>query len=338
MKKTILYSLHGFVWLCDLSIIFLVTLAGNLWAAKGALVSTVMVLGILLWSLVIFYSGYSFIVPKFFSKSRYGAGVLTSLGMCLIFPLLPHMHKVLSAISGNGWLGYSLSGYVQVFFLSLFILAAGMLLRAFVNWIENQQKKKELENEKLKSKLMVLINQNNPHFIFNVLNNIDSLILSKPAKASETLNKLSDLLRYIYSNSEKDRVSLTSEIEYIENYIELQVLRLDNHVKVLVKKDISENIRIVPMLFLPFIENAFKHGLVDNEHPLNVKFTTGNNELIFECVNFVNFASNSKSDSGFGLTNIIKRLDLMYPAKYTLKIENTESAYSVLLCIQTDEN
>ncbi|HOP05625.1 MAG TPA: histidine kinase, partial [Tenuifilaceae bacterium] len=191
MKKTILYSLHGFVWFCDLSMIFLVTLAGNLWATKGALVSTAMLAGILAWSLTIFYSGYSFIVPKFFLKNRFGTGVIASFGVCIIFPILPHMEKVLSAISGKGWMGYSLAGYMQVFFLSLFICVAGILFRAFINWIDNQQKKKELENEKLQSKLMVLVNQNNPHFIFNVLNNIDSLITSKPAKASETINKLS---------------------------------------------------------------------------------------------------------------------------------------------------
>jgi hypothetical protein len=338
MKKTILYSLHGFVWLSNLSIIFLVTLAGNLWATKGALTSTTMLLGILVWSLAIFYSGYSFIVPKFFSKNRFGKGVLVILGVCLVFPILPHMEKVLSAMTGNGWLGYSLSGYVQVFFLSLFICVAGILFRAFINWIDNQQKKKELENEKLKSKLMVLINQNNPHFIFNVLNNIDSLITSKPAKASETINKLSGLLRYVYSNSEKDKVSLASEIEYIENYIELQSLRLDNNVKVEFEKDFHENIQVVPMLFLPFIENAFKHGLVDNEHPLKLKFLTRNRELIFECINNVSKGNNNKPDSGFGLSNIIKRLDLMYLSKYKLNIDNKDNAYSVSLSLQINEN
>ena len=339
MKKTILYSLHGFVWFCDLSIIFLVTLAGNLWAIKGALVSTAMLLGILAWSLALFYSGYSFIVPKFFSKNRFGTGILTAIGICLVFPLLPQIEKVFSAILGNGWMDYSMSGYIQGIFLALFILASGMLLRAFVNWIDGQQKKKELENEKLKSKLMVLINQNNPHFIFNVLNNIDSLITSKPAKASETINKLSGLLRYVYSNSEKDLVTLVSDIEYIENYIELQKLRLDNDVKIQLEKDnISNSIQVVPMLFLPFIENAFKHGLVDNKNPLNIKFSTRNNELLFECINNTDSNVNNKSDSGFGLSNIIKRLDLMYLSKYNLNIENKECVYSVSLTLHIDEN
>ena len=339
MKKSVLYSLHGFVWFCDLSILFLITLVGNLWVTKSALVSIAGLLGIFAWSLGLFYSGYSFIVPKFFSKDRFGTGIVATIGTCLVFPLLVQIEKVISAISGNGWMGYSFSGYVQVFFLSLFICTFGILLRAFVNWIDDQQKKKELENEKLKSKLIVLNNQNNPHFIFNVLNNIDSLITGKPAKASETINKLSGLLRYVYSNSEKDRVTLTSEIEYIENYIDLQTLRLDNDVKVQFdKENISESILIVPMLFLPFIENAFKHGLIDNEHPLSIKFSTRNNELLFECKNNTGSAERNNSNSGFGLSNIIKRLDLMYPSKYNLNIDNKENVYFVALTLQIDED
>ncbi len=339
MKKTILYSLHGFVWFCDLSIIFLVSLAGNLWVNQSVLISIGMLLGIFAWSLALFYMGYSLIVPKFFSKQKFLTGIAAVFVTSLIFPLIPHIDKVASAISGNGWKGYSLDGFVQVFFLSLLICGSGLLLRAFVNWIEEQQKKKELEGEKLKSKLMVLINQNNPHFIFNVLNNIDSLITSKPAKASEILNKLSGLLRYIYSNSDKDKVSLFSEIEYIENYIELQSLRLDNEINIqLEKNSISVNTYVVPMLFLPFIENVFKHGLVDSNHPAKIKFLTSGKELVFECQNSYNAKKEENTDSGFGLSNIVKRLDLMYPSKYKLNIEKSKGVYSVSLTLTIDED
>lgn len=339
MKKAILYSLHGFVWFCDLSIIFLVSLAGNLWVNQSVLISIGMLLGIFAWSLALFYMGYSLIVPKFFSKQKFLIGIAAVFVTSLVFPLIPHIDKVASAISGNGWKGYSLDGFVQVFFLSLLICVSGLLLRAFVNWIEEQQKKKELEGEKLKSKLMVLINQNNPHFIFNVLNNIDSLITSKPAKASEIINKLSGLLRYIYSNSEKDKVSLLSEIEYIENYIELQAQRLDNEISIqLEKKSISANTYVVPMLFLPFIENVFKHGLLDSTHPARIRFLTSGKELVFECQNSYNSKREENTGSGFGLSNIVKRLDLMYPSKYKLNIEKSKGVYTVSLTLTIDEN
>jgi two-component system LytT family sensor kinase len=257
----------------------------------------------------------------------------------LVFPFLPHMKELISAISGNGWMGYSISGYIQGVILSLFICTSGVLLRAFINWINEQQMKKELEAEKLKSKLTVLINQNNPHFIFNVLNNIDSLITSKPARASETINKLSGLLRYIYSNSENDKVSLLSEIDYIENYIELQNLRLDNNFIIQLDKSmISKNINVVPMLFLPFIENVFKHGSDDDSHPANIKFTTSGKDLIFECRNSFDATKEESTVSGFGLSNIIKRLDLMYPSKYKLNIENNKGIYFVSLTLPIDED
>lgn len=339
MKKPILYSLHGFVWFCDLSIIFLVLLAGNIWVNQNVLISIGMLLGIFAWSLALFYIGYSFIVPKFFAKQKFLASLLAIFVTSLVFPLIPQLKKIVSAISGNGWMGYSVSGYVQVIFLSLCICVTGAILRVFINWVNEQQKKKELEGEKLKSKLMVLINQNNPHFIFNVLNNIDSLITSKPAKASETINKLSGLLRYIYTNSEKDKVSLLSEINYIENYIELQTLRLDNGINIqLEKNNISANINVVPMLFLPFIENVFKHGLVDSTHPANIKFSTSGKELIFECQNNYDAKKEDNTGSGFGLSNIVKRLDLMYPSKYKLNIENSKGIYSVSLTLNINEN
>ena len=119
----------------------------------------------------------------------------------------------------------------------------------------------------------------------------------------------------------------------------MQTLRLDNDVKVqFEKEEISEHIHVVPMLFLPFIENAFKHGLLDNAHPLIIKFSCRDNELLFECKNNSDSSRSNNLDSGFGLSNIIKRLDLMYPSKYNLTIENKETIYSVSLTLRINEN
>lgn len=339
MKKSVMYSLHGFIWFCDLCIIFLATLAGKLWINELFLTSIVVVLGLLLWSMAIFYLGYSWIAPRFLSKHKYLASAASLFGISLIFPLMANADKVISAIAGNGWMGYSLSGYVQVIILSLIICTSGILLRIFIDWVDTQQKKKELESEKLNSKLMVLINQNNPHFIFNVLNNIDSLITSKPAKASEMIAKLSGLLRYIYANSDKDNVSLHSEIDYIENYIVLQALRQNSNTNVKLKRDIhNEQVKVVPMLFLPFVENAFKHGLVNEHHPIDISISSDKGKIVFDCRNHCNVSMVDNTESGFGISNIIKRLDLMYPTKYKLNIENSNNIYSVSLTLTIDED
>lgn len=339
MKKSIMYSLHGFIWICDLCIIFLATLAGGLWINESVLTSIAALSGIFIWSLALFYTGYSLFVPRLFSKQKRLAFTASLLGTSLIFPLIPNLNKVISAMSGNGWMGYTLSAYVQVAILCFIIITSGAILRVFIDWIVDQQKKKELDNEKVKSKLLVLVNQNNPHFIFNVLNNIDSLITSKPAKASEMIYKLSGLLRYIYANSDKDKVSLTSEIEYVENYIELQSLRLDRNIHVDLKKDIKqEKIDVAPMLFLPFVENAFKHGLVDEQHPIDINIYCDKGQIVFTCTNHYNASRIDHSESGFGMSNIIKRLDLMYPSKYTLNIENRNNIYSASLTLSIDED
>ncbi len=339
MKKSVQIWLHGFVWFCDFVMIFLTNYKSTIWE-KSAIISVISVIGLFAITLAFIYIGYSYIVPTFFSKKKYFEGSLILLGICLIFPAFLSFRIIVSAITGHGWMGgYPLNMHFKLSIFFAIFSISGIFLRALENWFIEQQKKKELENEKLQSRLMVLTNQNNPHFIFNVLNNIDSLITSKPAKASETINKLSSLLRYIYSNSEKDSVSLTSEIEYIENYIELQSLRIDNEIKVkLDKENISGNVFVVPMLFLPFIENAFKHGLTSKTNPVFIKFSKSNGQLLFECKNSIDAAINKNSDSGFGLTNVRKRLDLMYPSKYNLDIKKNEAVYSVSLTLQINED
>ena len=339
MKKAIYYTLHGFILFCNLLIIFLVSLAGNLWVNENVLNVFISIMGMLTWSLALFYLGYLLLAPKLYLNRKYIVFLASFLGVSLLFPLIANIDKVFSAISGNGWMNYTISGYIQVVFVSSFICASGVLLRIIIDWINTERKNNKLENEKIQSKLKVLVNQSNPHFIFNVLNNIDSLVTTKPAKASESISMLSNLLRYIYTNSEKDKVSLSDEIGYIENYIELQSLRFENKVNLNLRKNINaEKIRIAPMIFLPFIENTFKHGLIGRNHPINISLSTNNKDLQFECQNYFNENKTNETESGFGISNIIKRLDLMYPASYELNIENHKGIYTVLLRLKMDED
>lgn len=339
MRKAIYYTLHGFILFCNLLVIFLVSLAGNLWVNENAHTVVISIMGMFTWSLVLFYLGYLLFAPKFYLNRKYIAFLTSFLGASLLFPLLANIDKVFSAISGNGWMNYTISGYIQVVFVSSFICASGVLLRIIIDWINTERKKNELENEKIQSKLKVLVNQSNPHFVFNVLNNIDSLITTKPAKASETISILSNLLRYIYTNSEKDEVSLSSELEYIKNYIELQSLRFENNINFSLENKIDpEKIRIAPMIFLPFIENTFKHGVIDKNHPINITLSSNNGDLLFKCQNYFNPNKRNETKSGFGISNIIKRLDLIYPTCYELNVENQKEIYTVLLRLKINED
>ena len=341
MKKSVLISLHAFVLLSSYMIYVLAfhftetTLYPNSPSSYDVGYYIGSVVGIYLRVAGLFYFGYLFIANKFFKKQNFLVLIISVIIISIVFSL----NSIFGYIS-NGWDKFSSDKFLHIFFFTAFYCTYGFLFRIFIDWFRNQQKKKELENEKLKTKLLLLTSQSNPHFIFNVLNNIDSLINTKPAKASEVICKLSNILRYIYSNSETDKVLLSSEIEYIEDYIELQKLRFDSEANIQFKKDeIPGNIKIIPMLFIPFIENAFKHGIINKRNPLYIKISYHNNQLYFECNN--NYDSNKesiKTKSGLGILNVTKRLDLMYPSKYELDINEKDGFYSIKLTLQIDEN
>jgi two-component system, LytTR family, sensor kinase len=194
-----------------------------------------------------------------------------------------------------------------------------------------------LERQNFKSELSLLKNQLNPHFLFNTLNNIDSLINENSPNASLALNKLSEIMRYVVYDSEKELVPLQDEIDYIRNYIALQKLRMANEdiIKFSIKGDLS-NKQIAPMLFIPFVENAFKHSSLKNksENIIEIKIEIGESEFAFHCSNFIANINKDKS-SGIGLGLVKKRLDILFKEKYTLSIDNLDNKFVVNLYIKT---
>jgi len=342
MKKSVFYSLHAFILFTNFVIYFLILIKGHDITSTISTNGTSAfdlgykfgkIIGPYVHSVILFYLGYFLIANKFFKKQKFFVFSISLVTIIAVLIVLPFIFE-------NNWHLFSLEKYLISVFITLFICLYGFMFRVFIDWFNNQQEKKELESEKLRTKLLLLVNQNNSHFIFNVLNNIDSMISTKPAKASETISKLSQLLRYIYSNTETDKVLLSSEIEYLKNYIELQELRFDSTINIRLKKEGNlENIKLIPMIFLPFIENAFKHGIINNEFPLSIKIKLNQNKLYFECQNqFKKTEQANKTISGFGLPNITKRLDLMYPSKYTLNTATNSGLYIVSLTLQLDED
>ena len=209
----------------------------------------------------------------------------------------------------------------------------GVVVRFIVEWFRNEKQKETLKQENLKSELMLLRQQVNPHFLFNTLNNIYSLVYKKADIAPDSVLKLSSIMRYMLYDSNTDFVDCKEEIDYLTNYIELEKLRLVNkeNVILLVDGDCS-NCKIAPMLFIPFIENAFKHGNQKNE--ISIKISFADNKINLHCSNIISDKTASKdSCGGIGLTNVKRRLNLIYPNKHNLKIETVENSYVVDLSI-----
>lgn len=196
----------------------------------------------------------------------------------------------------------------------------------------------QLKNEKLHAEMRFLKSQINPHFLFNALNNAYALSYIKSEQAPEVILKLSDILRYIIYECEANKVPLEKEITYIKNYIDLQKIRLDNVKNIKTNFMIDEkDLDIEPMLFIPFIENSFKHSHIEDEEKGWIELTlkTGGGKIVFVVENSIPTTEFTKDKvGGIGLDNVKKRLELLYPGKYVLLINQLNEKFVVNLEIE----
>ncbi len=212
------------------------------------------------------------------------------------------------------------------------LLLSGALIRLGANYIKNQQEKKALENANLNAEINLLKSQINPHFLFNTLNGIYALAHEKSSKTEVAILKLSEMLRYMLYESPEEKADLAREIIYIRNYIELQRMRLSDKIKI--HYEVSgkpEGHHIAHFLLITFIENAFKHG-VSYAKPGNINIQIN----VFEktltlLVENPYVESDSFTIIGLGLKNAERRLELLYPGKYSLQTEKIENRYVVNL-------
>ncbi|MEJ5996378.1 sensor histidine kinase [Pedobacter sp. Du54] len=194
-----------------------------------------------------------------------------------------------------------------------------------------------LEMEKSQTELDLLKQQLNPHFFFNTLNNLYGLSLQRSDQTSDSILRLSDLMRYTIYKGQQDRVFLLEELNYIEDYIQLQQIRLKKQLNFRFEKNIGdENLQIAPLLLIVLIENAFKHGIepAENEAFLNLYLTSDDKKIYFSCENSIEDEATTKI-SGIGLANLKKRLALVYPKTSSLKINLHPNRYTAELEIIT---
>jgi len=222
-------------------------------------------------------------------------------------------------------------------FQLLFFLTVSASYRIIFDYVKNEQEKKEQETEKLKSELSFLRSQISPHFIFNVLNSIVALSRRKPERVESVVVKLSDLMRYMLYESDDAKVTIEREIQYLRAYIELQQLRFGDDVEInFYDNQIDKFQFIEPMLLIPFVENAFKHGVGMILNPtINVYLNTESNRLVFEVKNKVNrqFKEVKDHSSGIGLNNVKRRLELLYPDNHQLTTKDEDGFYLIKLII-----
>ncbi len=285
----------------------------------------------LLYAVAVFYLFYGYFSPKTLSNRSF-RNYLTPALFIIIVPYA--LIKLLSYfIFTVGWsYNYFLS---LTYVFTLFYAISGFFFCLLEHWVQTEK----LAKQNLQSELALLKNQINPHFLFNTLNNIDSLIKSNTDKASETLVKLSDILRYMIYDTNVAKIQLSSEIRHIESYIELQKLQFANSELVsLSVRGNPGNIPVAPMLFIPFVENAFKH-CTDKSIPgaIRITFTIHDHQVKFESVNVSDRTQRIHKDEagGIGLNIVRRRLELIYPGMHTLSIKDENNTFSVTLTVNT---
>ena len=229
---------------------------------------------------------------------------------------------------------------ITIFLVSVICGAISLIIKGFITWYDEIKLKEALNLRNYEMQLALIKAQLDPHFLFNTINNIDMLLLKNATQASEYLNKLADILRFMLFETKLDKILLSKEIEYIKKYIELHKIRTSN--PDFVNFFITENTKnkvIAPMIFIPFIENAFKHTTNrKNKNAINISLITENESIKFICENiceqkYDNQNTSLVESSGLGNLLIEKRLKLIYSEKHTLQITNKNNIYSVHLTI-----
>ncbi len=285
-----------------------------------------------------------YLLPKLYFKRKIGLYLIISLILftgiiwmlnneLLIFSELAEEYIVREKLFEQSrtqvgtWLRY---------FIPLLISFVGSTLIELTLFANKKEKAAiSIEKEKLDTEMKFLKSQINPHFLFNALNNIYSLTVIKSDKAPDNLMRLSEMLRYMLYDSNDGTVPLHKEIDYLENYVSLALLKDSRGLNVKVDLDKGHpDLRVVPLLFIPFVENAFKHSKIEdlNNGYININLKTSNDQIEFSIENSIpNVVFKKDKNGGIGLTNTVQRLELLYPNKHLLSISDSGKTYSVHL-------
>lgn len=291
-------------------------------------------------SMIVFYIFYFFFSPLLFSKNREKITYALCFGFMVVFIISIIGYCVTRVIAPN-YMNMTWFSLANILLLNVYAAFMAYLTKVFLNWYSDIFYKRQLEKKNLETELALLKAQINPHFLFNTLNNIDILIEKDATVASIYLKKLSDILRFTLYESPSETVALNEEIKYIGQYIELQKIRTSNadFVSFTVEGS-TDNLRIPPMLFISFIENAFKHSTdkkINNAIEINI--TVKDNEVHFTCSNAMDMSAQlTQPKSGLGLDLIRNRLELLYKDTYQLKIDKANERFAVTLTVKLNEN
>lgn len=348
MKKSFIIALHTGYWILYLLLILLLMLFMQARGIKNNMQGIlkgveIMSTFTIIPALIGFYVFYALLFDRYLSQKKIASLCLVGLLAVLMsgfagFAGLNILTKGV-ILMNNGFNEIS----IIVCFMSILALIHGIIalvMKGFITWYGDIKVKEQLQQKNFETELALVKSQLSPHFLFNTINNIDVLIEKDATAASAYLNKLSDIMRFMLYETKPEKIPLQKELTYIEKYIDLQKIRSANHNFVqYTSEGNTDSWMIAPMLFIPFIENAFKHsGNKRSDASIIVRIKATEKTLEFFCENQAGENSMPDVDAG-GLGNelIQKRLHLLYPGRHTLIAGKENNIYKVHLSIQHED-
>lgn len=282
--------------------------------------------------LVLFYVNAYILIPKLIYGKKYNQYKLALVAAFLILLIWDKLffHLFINSTDHRIW-----NFFVFNLLPISFIIISSSAYRLITDRVAERALIKEKENENLKTELSFLRSQVSPHFMFNVLNNMVALARKKSDDLEPSLIKLSSLLRYMLYETDEDKVLLEREIEYLQSYIDLQKQRFGKKVKIIANfPGTLNNYSIEPMLLIPFVENAFKHGTgMITDAQIDISLSIADGKLQFSVRNRSGFTVDEPKDktSGIGLNNVKRRLNLLYGKSHSLQIDDRDGWFTVCL-------
>lgn len=343
MKRIIVAFLHLLFWLVYLFMMMAISYIlfetnEGLQQLNEENTAQLFVALIFLPALISFYFFYFFLFPRFFKQKRYFRAILGGVIISFVSTFLGYLslEDIFQSYCMEN--DQTLQGARLFFsFINVFCCTGALVIRGFSNWFEQVEQKEVLLHKNHEIQLALVKSQLDPHFLFNTINNIDVLILKDAEKASDYLNRLSDIMRFVLYETKTETIPLKQEIAYIEKYIALQKIRTANttYVQLDIKGDPS-NWQIAPVVFIPFIENAFKHCTNKKEkNAITIHIDIKEKTIVFICKNKFQQNSQLKNyNNGLGNELIEQRLELLYPQSHQLQVEEKNGYYIVQLSIQ----
>ncbi len=324
------FLLHLMVWAFLITLFTFVATAGFN-SGKGIYI---LFIGLSLLNVLVFYIHLYLIVPVTLDKRKLFYWLLACLVIIFCFTAIKYgftfyMYRstswVMQTAEKEKFINDPEKSLINIFIINGFFVFLSTVYKFTVDWFFNEREKSDLEKQSLTAELAFLKSQINPHFLFNSLNNIYSLAYQKSDATPDAILKLSEIMRYMLYESNDNRVDLEKEITYLKSFIELQKLRFKGKVYVILEVEGQiANQKIVPLILISFVENAFKHGVATNEqHPIHINISVFEDNLLFTIKNKKNNL-NKDQTGGIGMVNVKRRLDLTYPERYKLTVENKQ--------------